>query len=265
MSRHNPIFTFNAELDRFLNQWPRTPPYHFNPNSNSTDIMSKPAANKWKTVPTKKINKPIVPEPVLVEDDSDDEYEEAGANDDGESQPMDEAEYPTLASSPTRQTEDGDSKRPVVMYTRIQTDAPLVLKGLMYAKNFGGFSIAVSKADAKMCNLALVEELGCDPSKPLIKWNEDFGAWILRGKAQGNLKLNYDNIEPKRSYNVKFNVGTWAMPSEMKSGVSASIIDLIDEAGNSLAKLDIKFPSGTSFSVGRKLTKEEVEERKRNQ
>lgn len=261
MSRHNPIFTFNAELDRFLNSHPSYTPYpSVNPMS-----KPKPIPSKWKSAP---IKKPVVPEPIVHPidvEDSDSEDSEPG--DDNESQAMeDEDRFPTMALPKPKQSARGrDQGRPAIFYERVITDAPLSLNGLMYNKAYDSFSFAISKADAEMCNIAIVEELGCDPATPLIKWSDDFNCYIMRGKPQGNLKINYDNVEAKRSYTIKFNIGKWANPSEGTSGVSASVIDLLDSKGTSLAKLDIKFPTGTSFTAGRRLSKEEIAERKRNQ
>jgi hypothetical protein len=205
--------------------------------------------------------KPVVPDPVQVSSDEEDSGEDVGSQ---ASQPMDEdSRFPEITQKKGKGAVATSGRTPII-FERVATDAPFQLNGLLCFKNFDSLSFAVSKEDARQLNTALVEEFNCDPDKPLVKWSDDFGTFLLRGKPQGQLKIGYDQIEAKRGYTVKFNIGKWANPADGTSGISASILDLLDAKGASAVKLDIKFPKGSTFSAGRMLTKEEVAEMKRN-
>lgn len=225
---------------------------------------------------------PVVAPPTINLDDSDDSEEEdestpmerstnsqAPADDepeDDEDEDEEDDRFPTLVETPKKGAKGSrQAGRPLILFERVVTDAPLQVNGILLFKNFDTLTFAVSPDDAKVINTALVEEFECDPDKPIVSYSEQLQAHTMRGKPNDALKAVFDGIQTKRSYTFKFTLGKWANPSERTSGVSISVVDVVDQKGNSVVKLDVKFPKGPTFSAGRMLTKEEAAEMKRNQ
>lgn len=192
------------------------------------------------------------PDAAMEEDDEDEDEEDNGL-------------FPTMEVTTSKKKKSAvpNSRSPIV-YTRKDTDAPFHVNGMLFFKNFGTLTFAISATDAEAINQDLVENFGCDKEKPLVKFDAGSGAWMLRGKPQGMMAMCLDDIAVKRAYGIQFNIGEWANLQTQESGVSAQIVGLLDKDGNSVVKVNVKFPQGGTYSAGRLISREEATEMARN-
>lgn len=231
-----------------------------------------PAKQGFKKGPHASFAKPPpVPRPVEVSDDEDDDSDdEPVVTEKKKVQPAamedeDESDmFPSIKVSGPKKDSKPVVDRVPIIFNRIKTDAPFQVNGLLFFKNYGTLTFAVSPEDAKYINNDLVENFGADPDKPLVKLDEGWKQFMLRGKPQGALAMCMDDIATKRSYTIHYYVGEWANSQTLESGVTAQIVDLRDKKGNSVIKVDITFPEGSTYSAGRLITAEEAEELKRS-
>lgn len=235
-------------------------------------VATAPAKQGFKKGPNASFIKPAPPKPVEVSDNEDDDSDDEPAEVEKkrvEAAAMDEDEdedtmFPSLKVSGPKKEKKAVVDRVPIVFNRIKTDAPFQVNGLLFFKNYGTLTFAVSPEDAKYINHDLVENFGADPDKPLVKLDEGWKQFMLRGKPQGALAMCMDDIATKRSYTIHYYVGEWANSQTLESGVTAQIVDLRDKKGNSVIKVDISFPEGSSYSAGRLITAEEAEELKRS-
>lgn len=192
------------------------------------------------------------PKPIEIDDEEE------------ESEDSEEDDLPMMSVAPAekkqKEKRSATPERIPILYNRVKTDAPFEMKGILFFKNFGSLNFAVSAADALAANSDIVNNFGMDPDTPLIKYDEAWQCWMLRGKAVGKVAMCVDSIATKKGYTIRFTIGAWANSKELTNGVSASITDLLDKKGNSVVKVDIKFPEGSSYSAGRLVNPEDEEE-----
>lgn len=228
---------------------------------------TKPAQKEAKA--EQKAPPPPSQRPIEIDDDDEEDSEPEQEEADEPMEDDDDMSFPVLKETPKKKAAKkaaaSAGPRSTITYRRIKTSAPFQVNAMLFFKNFDSLTFLVSPADAKAVNEDLSKNFGMDPDKPLIKYSDDWQAWMLRGKPVGTLKGIYDEIAQKRSYTVHFNIGEWANSADMTSGISAQVVQLFDPRGNPLAKApDIAFPAHSTYSAGRLITAEEEAEAKRN-
>lgn len=258
-----------------------TPLPHTPANMSSRSMPNKKATleaakAKFKAGPHASVDTPKpkqAPAPIDVDSDDDssdeeDEKEEKAVvdmDDEDDEDEVNPVEMPSMVFQST-----APKKKPVpnarapISFQRVVTDAPFHVNGVLFQKSaqYRTMAFAISPADADYINKDLVENFNINAA--LVKYDESIGSWLLRGKPQGAVDLAFNTIPANGGYTIVYNIGEWANAQTLEFGVSAQIIDLLDSKGNSTVKVSMKFPEGTTYSAGRRITAEEAAELKKN-